>query len=78
MSAKYTRQFTIPPSTSSVLTDLTRELLRQSTYSNDLADLNDLHAFSYQHFCDRLEGRAREQEEEGGGGRMNNGDLIER
>ena len=79
MSTKYTKIFSIPDATSTVLTDLTRNLLRASTYSNDINDLGDLYAFSYQHFMDALDARnGAFDEEEMGGGKMSNDELIER
>ncbi len=47
MASKYSKSFTIPPETAAVLTDLTRELLRASTYGNDINETVDLYAFCF-------------------------------
>ena len=47
MASKLAQSFAIPFGTSSVLTDLTKEVLRVSTYSEDINSAEDLHAFCY-------------------------------
>ena len=80
MASAYTKKFSFPPQTSEVLTNLTQALLRASTYSDDLNDIGDLYAFSYQHFMDAIEARANvgQGDEYGGEQRMSNDELIDK
>jgi Ca2+-binding EF-hand superfamily protein len=78
MASKHAQSFAIPEGTSGVLTELTKEVLRVSTYSEDINSAEDLHAFCYSYFMEQLE--RRESEAYDGEGevpeRMSNDDLI--
>ena len=66
MSSKFSASFSIPPDLSPVLTRLTREILRTSSYSSQLNTASDLSAFSYSFFMDEL-AASRSQPGSGGG-----------